>query len=283
MSNNFPFYDKVFRKRKYSDLAGDLEFQQDKVRTLETPVEETTTTTTTSMPFTRRYTKKRFRGPRKFFRRGAVAKMARRAFSQPFRTGGRFSSGREIKNKDFQNVAGTAVTDTTGRVDLINGIGNGDLGTERNGRKVVMTSIHLNAFIDPVDGVTVAHLARVLIVYDRQTNATALTIAQVLIVADSLSFNNLDNKDRFVILMDKKFCIGAYDTTATTAVAQSPTNALINFHKKIWLPVSFNATATADTVATITTGSVYVITIGTAGVGAGGKVIWRSRIRFNDS
>lgn len=217
--------------------------------------------------------------------KGKVARMARRTFSQPFRTGGRFKSSAEIKNVDFENVAGTQVYDTTGLVTLVNGIATGDLGSQRNGRKVTMVSIHLRGKIAPVDGTTQAVGCRTMLIYDRQTNAAALTIAQVLdtsVSANSLCWNLLDNKDRFVVLMDKYIAIGGFDTTATQTYAQSPTVSEVVFHKKFNLPVAFN-TGTGATVASITTGSIYILTIGDAAAGAGCTLIWKSRVRFLDN
>ena len=81
--------------------------------------------------------------------------------------------------------------DQTGAVTLVNGIARGDEINERNGRELTMRSIQFNARAYATSGTGSDQIGRVLIVYDRQTNAAALTGAQVLASFDTNSPRNL--------------------------------------------------------------------------------------------
>lgn len=99
--------------------------------------------------------------------------------------------------------------DQTGAVTLVNGIARGDEINERNGRELTMRSIQFNARAYATAGTGADQVGRVLIVYDRQTNAAALTGAQVLSTFDTNAPRNLENRRRFKILKDWRFPINA--------------------------------------------------------------------------
>lgn len=276
MANNFPFYDKVFRKRK--TLDSEISFDTD------TPGSSKMArgAAVVVVRKRRRFTPLRFRGGK--FSKSFAGRMARRTFSQPFRTGGRYPGVGEIKNIDVTNVAGTTLFNTTGTVQLLNPITQGSTANNREGRKVIMNSIHLKGHVTALsDAAANETYCRTLIVYDRQTNAAALTIALVLAATvNAYQFNNLDNKDRFVTLFDSAKLLGRKINTTTQAYAMGAANFQHNFHKRINLPINYN-TGTDNSVGSITSGSIYLITIGDAAVdGTEPAMYWNSRIRFTE-
>ena len=108
-------------------------------------------------------------------------------------------------------------------------------------------------------------VARLVVVYDKQTNAAALTPAQVLTAVGTInaatSPKNLENRDRFTILRDIRTPMAAAETTDY----EPPPKAQV--YQSITLPVTFNA-GDAGTVADITTGSLYAIFISDQGCGS---------------
>lgn len=177
----------------------------------------------------------------------------------------------EYKNID---VGQTIATDTTGAVVLLNGCARGDDINNRIGRKTMMRSLQLTVVSLVTAGTGVDQFHRVLVVYDRQTNATALTGAQVLSTFGTTAFKNLENRSRFKILMDKTIHLNASNEPGS---------------EKIWkkyfrfnLPVTYNS-GDDGTVADITTGSLYCLIVGNkvAGATAGTTGLY-SRIRYND-
>jgi len=182
-----------------------------------------------------------------------------------------------LNQGEFKSVDVTAdlACDTSAQVRLLNGIARGDEINERVGREVTLRSIQFNytPHVTSVTGGDQQH--RVLLVYDRQTNATALTAAQVLLTADTIAPRNLENRKRFKILFDR--------TVALNASGEPGSSVTRRFYRKLRHPVSFNA-GDAGTVADIVTGSLYLIVIGTTAPGvAAGAVFFAARIRYTDN
>ena len=176
--------------------------------------------------------------------------------------------------KSVDTVVSQAI-DQTGAATLVNGIARGDEINERNGRELTMRSIQFQARAYATSGTGTDQVGRVLIVYDRQTNAAALTGAQVLASFDTNSPRNLENRRRFKILKDWRFPINA--------TGESGSHRVLTFYRRLRHPVTFNS-GDAGTVADITTGSIYVLSVGTNVAGAtAGQLVGTCRIRYQDN
>lgn len=194
-------------------------------------------------------------------RRGA---MKPRVYSRP--------SGVEFKAVD---TTINSESNSTGEVTLLNGLARGDDVDARVGRKVVMKSVQLQ--LRPRVTVTtgLAQICRIMLVYDKQTNAAALTIAQVLQNASISGLRNLENRDRFVVLMDQFIELSASGNQGDFKH--------FNKYLRCNLPVIFNS-GDAGTIADITTGSLYLITVGSEAAGdTDANVFGYSRVRFEDA
>jgi len=204
----------------------------------------------------------------------------------PPRTGGfRGVQGPLRRAKDERKVIdvdpANYVADTTGSVTLLNGIATGTDFTDRIGRKIRMKSFYIRGVVRPIDATIGNTLARLIIVYDMQTNGAAPAITDVLKSASPSSQLNMNNRDRFRILIDKQYPIGATSDVATQSFAGSPTVHQIKKYKKLNLEVLFNGTTNA--VGSIATGSIYMITIGDQVANNGGQFNVSTRIRFEDA
>jgi len=176
----------------------------------------------------------------------------------------------EFKSLDVTVTAGAA--DTTGTLTLLNGVAPGSDINQRVGRQIMMKSIQLN--FTGIGNASNDSIIRFLVVWDKQCNAAALTIANLLTAASVNSTRNLDNRNRFVILADQRMPVniagveGHYWQTT--------------FYRKLRHPTTFN-TGNAGTVADMTTGSIYLVVIGSNVAGAtAGTFNSTSRIRFLD-
>lgn len=199
--------------------------------------------------------------------REALAAAARR----PAPVRGLVVSDGELKSVD---VGATVAADATSSVILLNGMARGDEINERIGREVTMRSIQITgcAYVAPAAGIDQNH--RVILVYDRQTNAAALTAAQVLAAVNCYAPRNLENRKRFKILFDR--------TWHLNATAEPNSQHIFKFYRRLAHPMTFNA-GDAGTVADITTGSLYMVTIGSVAAGAtAGSVLFNARIRYSD-
>lgn len=187
------------------------------------------------------------------------------------------SRGLVVGKGEFKavDVLSTATCDTASAVALLNGIARGDEINERTGREVTMKSIQFTYTATVTTGTGTDQRQRVLLVYDRQTNGAALTAAQVLNAADTLSPRNLENRRRFKILYDRTHTLNASGETGSAVTRR--------FFRRLAHPVTFNS-GDAGTVADITTGSLYLVVVGSnaAGVTAG-AVAYSSRIRYVDN
>ena len=127
----------------------------------------------------------------------------------------------------WENVSGTA--------GFINAIQQGDGESNRDGRKIVITSVHAR-FQLASNTVT-----RIIGVIDKQTNGAATTIASILDTASStddvLAFRNLQTTTRYTIFYDETI-----DETYN-----SGGNRIHHCNKKMDLPVQYDASTGAIT------------------------------------
>lgn len=200
--------------------------------------------------------------------------------SSGLRTGGwRGVPGRrgELKYVD-KSQPDTAVPEA-GTLYLLNGLVPGTGASQRIGKKAVMKSLQFRCATSggAPGAVPFQGFVRYLFVYDRQSNATAPTVANILEASIGSSMMNMDNRDRFLVLADKQFAI---DQNGGNQSSQC------KMYRKINLPTIFNA-GTAGTIADITSGSVYLLTIATQGFSSGATnspyCTFYTRIRFDDS
>lgn len=203
--------------------------------------------------------------------RPLVGKVRRASLVAAARAPARAYADGEFKSVD---VTGTPATDTASGVLLLNGIARGDEIFERDGREVLMRSIQLTCQSNVTTGTGVDQTHRVLLVYDRQTNAAALTAAQVLTAVTVFSARNLENRRRFKILMDKRVTLNAS--------GEPNSNIIWTFYRRLRHPITFNS-GDAGTVADITTGSLYLVVVGNAAAGAtAGTTSVYSRVRYTE-
>jgi len=213
---------------------------------------------------------------------------------------------------------------------LLNGVPQGTDYNNRVGRTVCFKSITLNwavsaetasfqyipaVVVPPIAQLETVRLARaeltfgvrVMIVYDRQPNGNPPEIDDLLYSFSSngtttpaafnitsMAFNNLNNKDRFMVLLDKKFTIGSEGGNL---------GAFVKKHRRINLETQYNNVG--GSISGIQTGAFYLLefgeqqdnsadvpnyfgqnfvnpdgTPGTVGVGLIGY--WGCRMRFTD-
>lgn len=173
---------------------------------------------------------------------------------------------------------------TTWQGVLINGIAQGADFNQRIGRKSQMKSILFNGNFFP--GTTVSANAsqgcymRVVIIYDTQPNSGALPSGTDIFAAnDPNAPLNLNNRDRFQVLIDVRKQIGSYLFNATPALAAgSPQNSYWNKYKKCNKETVFSGVAA--TIGAISTGSIYLFYVGDFnGVS---MIDYYTRVRFTD-
>lgn len=149
----------------------------------------------------------------------------------------------------------------------------------RIGRKIQIRSVYLKGYVasEAANGATLAspinvgvQLARLIVFVDYQPNGAVPVVGDLLNSAAVAAHLNLNNRDRFKVLIDKQFTIDPliYNTTATQAVC-SATNQIraVKKYKKCNIETIFNA-VNGGTIADITSGALFMFWIGAQAAGA---------------
>lgn len=173
----------------------------------------------------------------------------------------------KIINKDveyhFKDVAPSVSLSSTGTLTLLNGLTTGDTDQTRQGKKVTVKSIQLGGTVSTTTEDTVV---RAMLVYDKQANGDAPSILDILTAKEPGAFKNLDNRKRFIILMDRVIPLSLNEGASVRKV---------EYYKRHNLPVIYNQ-GTAGTISDISTGSIYLILFATVSCLSSVK----ARIRF---
>lgn len=168
--------------------------------------------------------------------------------------------------------------DTTGTVTLLNGVATGTDFTNRIGRKVCWKSILIQGVLSYETSAQAASLSRVMLVYDSQPNGALPAITDVLLAATSTAPLNLNNRDRFRVIMDKRVVLGQVSNTATQSFATQSV-AEVRKYKKLNMETIFDGTTAA--IADVQSGSIFMLTVGNAA--NCGILVASIRSRFNDA
>jgi len=199
---------------------------------------------------------------------GPIARQAKR-------TGGwaNPSRGGELKFVDTTITTAVPINGTFNAGTLLNGMANGSDASTRIGRKVNIKSLLLRWSFRLSTTTTAGGNIRFIVVYDKQSNAAAPVITDILLADAFDSPNNLSNRDRFVTLMD----------VITPAIGTSGDYAVAGVgYKRLNLETMFNA-GSAGTIGDITSGSIYVFAASSNSFLTTALVqLTRARIRYSD-
>lgn len=172
--------------------------------------------------------------------------------------------------------------DTTGSVTALNLLAVGDDNTTRDGRQVTIKSVQIKGLIAPIDNDINSNISRVLLVWDNAVNSGSIaTIAQILTAATGTAFPLVDNANRFTILWDYRFAMGAAVSTATQAQVFTPSVGNADYYKKLNLVTQYSGTTAA--IGSIQNGALLFVTVGTQAAGLGGAFNGHARVRFVDN
>lgn len=212
-----------------------------------------------------------------------------------------FVSAQQLRNagargmrleKKVVDIAPTQYSpETTGtQLQLLNGCIAGSQNYNRIGRKIHMKSLQIHGEIHNTDASSGPVVVRLLIVYDKQSNGAAPTLAMIITsqtIAGATSSSvfdmvNLDNRDRFEIIRDKYYPLGVIDNTATQTYANGPGNCVVNeFIPLGGRETTYNA-GTAGTVGDIQSGALYMFLVSNQTAAAGATSVLGFRTRFID-
>lgn len=203
----------------------------------------------------------------------------------------------ETKVVDTVNGSGniTLNLNTTPNLDAMNLIQSGSAFYQRVGRRVEMQSLHLYGFLNQTGTAAQEGFARILVIYDRQTNGALPSYATLMANYDQsgtatssvYSGLNPDERERFVILADFKITT-PYVTAATfvpgSTDGPSGTYKIDRFIKLRGLQTHYKADSVPAVIGDVATGSLLLVGVGDKASGSEGwNAVLSWRIRYSDT
>lgn len=167
---------------------------------------------------------------------------------------------------------------TAASINLVNGITAGDDYNNRDGRRVVMDTLHLRGdffYASATDAHAADHI-RLLVIYDKQANSTVMTQSDLFTGASGDTFVNYNNLARFEVLWDQDWTLPQIPAGTTSMILFPKIN------KKIRVRRGVQYSGTSGTIGSIATGALYVVAIGSQNSGLNNTVLSLStRLTFH--
>lgn len=176
-----------------------------------------------------------------------------------------------IEYKVHERDVATTASTTAGSVVGLSLIAEGDDNTDRNGRSVRAKSLDIHcSFKHNVSGVAGPQWIRFVIFMDMHGDGTTPDITDVFTSTDLEAFRNLDNTDRYKVLMDKNYVVSSWTAGGFTMKKHFRLNNKLEF------------IGTGDTVADAGAGSIWAIFLGDQAA-YGPYYTFASRLRYIDN
>jgi len=166
------------------------------------------------------------------------------------------------------------------RVHCINGLAQGTGPNQRIGTVVELVEVIWDCYLYPTFGIInpLSDVFKFALVYDRQPNGALPTYDEIFkgldkngtAIEDPISYQNIDNIDRFFVLRDMKWCLTpVYDEGLGLGIFPNAINVFntkgrgnMISDKCSLLTLNAIFTGTGSSITNITTGALYIVTDG---------------------
>ncbi len=190
----------------------------------------------------------------------------------------------ELKFHDLDIDDGSITQAGTIAEDSCVTIAQGTTESERLGRKITIRSINWRWDIVKIASTSPSNgdeVVRVILYLDKQTNGATATTVGLLETDDYQSFNNLANKSRFRILMDRTYVLNALsgggDGTVNDLYSMIISDSL---YKKVSIPIEYDNSLTTGVITTVRSNNIGVLLL--SKTGAISQFASKMRLRFSD-
>lgn len=192
---------------------------------------------------------------------------------------GRFQQTILNKETGFVDLAvANYACDTTGTITLLATVPQGASVNQRVGKKAVWKSIQTKGQVS-AGSTAVTPEGTAIIVYDKRPTGSLPAITDVLVTANSRSFNNDANAGRFKIVRRFDWNLIGNTTSPATGMEAFQFDEYIKMNE---MPVVFKAAGTGA-INDIEEGALYLITVGSAAAGTQAATLTAGfRVRFYD-
>lgn len=161
----------------------------------------------------------------------------------------------------------------------------GDTESQRIGRKITITSLHLRGSITLLNATDVTNTStqfRMRVVVDKQCNGAQFAATDLLETDAINSFSNLANRNRFMVLYDKTKELSSTGGTATgAAYSFGEVIRKVDCNLKMNLPIEFDNSATTGAITTVR--SNYLCVVMQSSTGEIINMSIQARIRYTDN
>jgi len=171
----------------------------------------------------------------------------------------------------------------------LNAMAQGDGAQSRDGRRIIMHSVHIKARIlhrFTQDTAASSPTVRFVLVLDSQTNGAQLNaedvFQEVALGLDTNAFRKIEWGQRFKVLADKTLTMEPKGMAIITTNTLWSTTCLrqIKINKKLGLPVNFSGTT--GVIGSVADYSLHVLCWEESGTPGTTTVTYAARIRFTD-
>lgn len=191
---------------------------------------------------------------------------------------GRYGRGGELKFLDTA-VALTNITPGVGAFSTtLCAIPQNDTESGRDGRTVVVKSIHFRGQVITDPALAVNERFRVMLIQDTQTNGALPAVLDLLVTNGVNSFRNLENSQRFKFLKD--FDIKTNLQINTAATSTIPLDIPIKFSVKCNMRLDYDSSASTGVITTQRSNGFFLLVL--AQNNATSDITGTCRIRFSD-
>lgn len=200
----------------------------------------------------------------------------------------------ELKAMDLDlNITSLAAAGSISSSNCLNLIQVGSSAWNRIGRKVRLVSLNVKGSLNNNTTNSAPLTIRVFVVYDTQPNGSYPTLSTIIgqraydgtASTGEFSGLNLDNKNRFVIIMDHQQSLPGVGTSSSSTVA-IPTSAHLDKYIKLnGLTSTYSASSTPPVIGDIATGALYLFVMAKPFgglLGDSGQFSGTVRLRFTD-
>lgn len=204
--------------------------------------------------------------------------LSTRGFTGPYGSIGR----RPIPEMKFTDITATSQPISNNwTIVLINGVAQGQDYNQRIGRQARMRSSLLNGIVYNQTSTSNPQGTgiRICLIWDYQPNSGTTPVGTDIFVSQSLiAPMNLNNRDRFKVLLDRRIQIGAFTITTGNITAGAPQNVFISKYRKMYMETIFSGVGA--TLGSIATGALYLCYI--ADVTSVTSWDYYTRVRYQD-
>lgn len=164
-------------------------------------------------------------------------------------------------------------------VTFLNGLAQGAGDSQRIGKNVTWRSVQMRLNFYPATTSTLAGRFRVVVVYDRQTNGSQPTAANVFETDLGYSPLNLANSARFLVLFDKYTSV--IGPIVGGAAGTAPPFATLKLYRKVKLETLYGPTT--DAVTSVLTGGIFMYIFNLGFATANPRWDGFMRLRYTDA